>query len=90
MSRKSAVLLRRVERMMRKLTAPQAPRDYVMILEEDEEVSEALRAQLGPHDQLTIRYYPKNFAPDLRQCPQSMSCELREYGGQRRPYVVYG
>ena len=75
---------------MRTVNAPHAPRQYVMILEEGEAVSEGLRAQLGPYDQLTIRLYPKGFAPDLAQCPQSMSCELREYGGHKRPYVVYG
>jgi hypothetical protein len=90
MSRSSAALLRRVRTMKRKLNEPQSPRDYIMVLEMDEPVSEALMSQLREFDTLTVRRYQKGYAPDLAKAPQSMSCLLKGPRGGYVPCVLYG
>jgi hypothetical protein len=82
--------LRRIEALQRKMNPVQEPRHYVVELEEGEELSEELRAQLGPYDSVTIRQYPRGYlgVDGASSGGQHMSCWLRGKGGRMRPHVV--
>jgi hypothetical protein len=88
--RTSSALARRVAVLRRKMNPVREPRDYVVALEEGEELSEELQAQLGPHDTVTIREYPRGFlgVDGASTRGQHMSCWLRGPRGRMIPHVI--
>jgi hypothetical protein len=83
-----ASLLRWVERLHRDLHPVQAPREYVMCLEEGQEVSQALLDKLGAYDSLVVRCYPQGFLGSDRASVQHMACWLPGERGAKMAHVV--
>lgn len=86
----NVTLLKRVRAIEKRLEPTQEPRDYSILLEDGEQLSEELRAQLRPYDTVTIRYYPKGYLGEDGKSThgQVMSCWLSGPRGLRSPHVV--
>jgi hypothetical protein len=65
-------------------------RQWEVSLEEGEELCEELRQQLGPHDQVIIRYYPRGYLgiDDASTRGQVMSCWQPGPRGRNRPLII--
>jgi hypothetical protein len=83
-------LRRQVAAMRARVDPPPEAHQWELLLEEGEELSEELRAQLGPHDQVCIRYYPKGYLGQDGHSTsgQVMSCWRQEKGGKLYPHLV--
>jgi hypothetical protein len=86
-----AALLRRVSRLEKQFDPPQPARQWSIILEEGEELSQELIAQLGPHDTLLVREYPRGYIRDedaQSTRGQVMSSWINVGGGKKKSLVV--
>lgn len=59
-----------------------------MCLEEGEELSDELVAQLGKYDQVLLRFYPAGYMPEAANSGQVMSCWVDAGRGKKKPLVV--
>ncbi len=86
----NASLLKRVRAIEKRLEPDIEPRQYSVILEEGEQLSEELRSQLRPYDTLVIRYYPRGYLGEDGKSTygQVMSCWLPGPRGQKTPHFI--
>src|SRR5258705_10513103 len=83
-------LRRRVAGLYDRAKPPPASRQWVISLEEGEEMCEELRAQLGPYDTVCIRFYPRGFLDVDGMCSsgQFISSLRRGPRGRLIPHIV--
>lgn len=83
-------LRRRVAALYDRAKPPPSSRDWVIDLEEGEELCEELRAQLGPYDTLCIRFYPRGYlgVDGTSTSGQFISSWRRGPRGRLIPHIV--
>lgn len=81
-------LRRRVAALRARVDAPEAQRQWIICLEEDEEPDAELLAQMGPHDQLTILYYPRGYMGVDGACSEGQVMYSQGRRMLRRTYGV--
>lgn len=91
MTRQADSLLRELRMLKRRAQPTRERRQWVIALEEDEEICDELKKHLGPRDTLYIVEIHKGLiSEDMKPAHgQSMACWLSGPRGIKTPHVVY-